>query len=47
MSEAEGVTECTCINGYYRELMGEEDLPCSCKFVHVDLDTVVHDLVLI
>ena len=46
VSEAEGQAQCTCIDGYYKELMGEEDLPCRCKFVHVDLDTVVHGLVL-
>ena len=31
ISKDEGLTQCTCIEGYYKILRGEEDLPCDCK----------------
>ena len=32
VSEQEGLSYCTCVDGYYRALRGEEDMPCECKF---------------
>ena len=32
VSEEEGLTQCTCVEGYQRALQGEEDLPCTGKF---------------
>ena len=29
VSEEEGLTQCTCVEGYYRAPQGEEDLPCT------------------
>ena len=35
VSEEEGLTQCTCLEGYYRapQLQGEEDLPCHCILI--------------
>ena len=32
VSTMAGLRQCTCIEGYYRALTGEEDLPCSRKY---------------
>ena len=29
VSEEEGLTQCTCVEGYYRAPQGEEDFPCT------------------
>ena len=36
VSEEEGLTQCTCIEGYYRAAQGE-DLPCERKLGHTKL----------
>lgn len=33
VSNSPGLTQCTCTDGYYRAMTGEEDLPCTCKFI--------------
>ena len=33
VSEREGLSQCTCVDGYYRAPQGEEDLPCFCKAI--------------
>ena len=39
VSEEEGLTQCTCVEGYQRALQGEEDLPCTGK---VGISSTVH-----
>ena len=33
VSEEEGLAQCTCVEGYYRALQGEEDSPCNRKLL--------------
>ena len=33
VSEKEALTQCTCLEGYYRAPQGEEDLPCHCMLL--------------
>ena len=31
MSNSPGLVQCDCVSGYYRAVIGEEDLPCVCE----------------
>ena len=44
VSEEEGLAQCTCVEGYYRALQGEEDLPCDCKLRGSYIDKPWHSM---
>ena len=44
VSTMAGLSQCACIEGYYRAETGEEDLPCSCKYSPCAVNAEGHDM---